>query len=153
MTRHQSPTTPRPVSRPPPDAPPRRPRSPALPRRIHRLRHNRRMENLDVAVIGAGVAGPAAADALRRKGFAVEVEGEAWEADNGRLRPAESQWDHIDRLLKKIDTSGPDLSFADFLARRPRGKSLAQAREEACFFVQGFHAADIEQISVHSLAG
>jgi len=162
------------------------------------------MEKLDVAVIGAGVAGLAAADALRRKGLAVavfeardriggriltqrdarvplpielgaefvhgdapetgrilreagrlavEVEGEAWEAENGRLRPAESQWAHIDRLFKKIDTSGPDLSFADFLARRPGGKSLAQAREEACFFVQGFHAADVGQISAHSLAG
>jgi len=159
---------------------------------------------IDVAVIGAGAAGLAAADELRRKGLAVavleardriggrilthrdarvplpielgaefvhgeapetgrilrdagslaiEVEGDNWEAENGRLRRSESQWTRIDRLLAKIDTSGPDLSFADFLARRPGGKSLAQAREEVRFFVQGFHAADLEQISAHSLAG
>lgn len=162
------------------------------------------MENLDVAILGAGAAGLAAADELRRKGLTVavfeardriggrilthrdarvplpielgaefvhgeapeterilrdagrlilEVEGEDWEAENGRLRRGESQWEQIDRLLKKIDTSGPDLSFADFLARRPGGKSLARAREEARQFVQGFHAADLEQISAHSLAG
>lgn len=162
------------------------------------------MDNLDVAVIGAGAAGLAAADELRRKGFsiavfeardriggriltlrdarvplpielgaeflhgeaketerilrgagrlAIEVEGDDWEAENGRLRRSESQWERVDRLFQKIDTSGPDLSFADFLARRPGGKSFAQAREEARLFVQGFHAADVEQLSAHSLAG
>lgn len=162
------------------------------------------MEKLDVAILGAGAAGLAAAEELRRKGLSiavfeardriggrilthrearvplpielgaefvhgeapeterilrdagrliVEVEGEDWEAENGRLRRGESQWEHIDRLFKKIDTSGPDRSFADFLARRPGGKSLAQAREEVRQFVQGFHAADLEQISAHSLAG
>lgn len=162
------------------------------------------MEHLDIAVIGAGATGLAAADELHRKGLTVtvfeardriggriltlrdarvplpvelgaefvhgeapeterilreagrlivEVEGDSWEATNGRLRRGESQWEHIDRLFKKIDSSGPDLSFSDFLARRPGGKSLARAREDARFFVQGFHAADVEQISAHSLAG
>jgi monoamine oxidase len=163
-----------------------------------------RMENLDVAVIGAGAAGLAAADELHRKGLtvavfeardriggrilthrdarvplpielgaefihgeapeterilreagrlAIEIEGDTWEAENGRLRRSERHWEQIDRLFKKIDTSGPDHSFADFLARRPGGKSLVQAREEARLFVQGFHAADVEQLSTHSLAG
>ena len=162
------------------------------------------MEKLDVAVIGAGAAGLAAADELHRKGFAVgvleardriggrilthrdarvplpielgaefvhgeapetsrilrdagrlilEVEGDTWEAENGRIRHGASHWKEIDRLFRKIDASGPDLSFAEFLARRPGGKSLAQAREEARLFVQGFHAADVEEISTCSLAG
>jgi monoamine oxidase len=162
------------------------------------------MEKLDVAVLGAGAAGLAAADELRRKGLTLavfeardriggrilthrdarvplpielgaefvhgeapetqrilhdagrlvlQVEGDDWEAENGRLRRGESQWEEIDRLFQKIKTSGPDLSFADFLAKRPGGKALARAREEARVFVQGFHAADVEQISVHSLAG
>jgi monoamine oxidase len=162
------------------------------------------MEKFDVAIIGAGVAGLAAADALQRHGLsiavfeareriggriltlrdarvplpielgaeflhgeaaetgrvlreagrlAVEIEGEPWEAEEGRVQPSESQWEHIDRLMKKIDTAGPDLSFADFLAKRPGGKSLAEAREEARLFVQGFHAADVGQISAHALAG
>ncbi len=163
-----------------------------------------RVEEIDVAIIGAGAAGLAAADELRRKGLpvavfeardriggrilthrdarvplpvelgaefihgeapetervlreagslTVEVGSDSWEADNGRLRRSERQWKGTDRLLGKIDTAGPDLSFADFLARRPGGKTLAQAREEVRFFVQGFHAADLEQISAHSLAG
>ena len=162
------------------------------------------MTKVDIAVIGAGAAGLAAADELHRKGLTVAVfeardriggrilthrdarvplpielgaefvhgeapetervlrdagrlvlavEGEDWEAENGRLRRGESQWEQIDRLLKKIDTSGPDISFAGFLARRPGGKPLARAREQASLFVQGFHAADLEQISAHSLAG
>jgi len=162
------------------------------------------VEALDVAVIGAGAAGLAAADELNHKGLTVAVfeardriggriltlrdarvplpielgaefihgeapetkrilreagrldiavEGDAWEAEKGRLRQSESQWKDIDRLLQRIDTSGPDLSFADFLARRPGGKSLAQARKSVRLFVQGFHAADVEQISAHSLAG
>jgi monoamine oxidase len=162
------------------------------------------MEKLDVAVIGAGAAGLAAAAELHRKGLTValfeardriggrilthrdarvplpielgaefvhgeapeterilrdagrlviEAEGDDWEAENGRLRRGESQWGHVDRLFQKIDSSGPDLSFADFLARRPGGKSLARARQDARWFVQGFHAADVEQISAQSLAG
>jgi monoamine oxidase len=162
------------------------------------------MEHLDIAVIGAGAAGLAAADELHRKGLTVavfeardriggrilthrdarvplpielgaefvhgeapeterilreagrlilDVEGDTWEAESGRLRRGENHWEEIDRLFQKIDTSGPDLSFAGFLARRPGGKSLARARDEALRFVQGFHAADVEQISAHSLAG
>ena len=162
------------------------------------------MQSLDIAVIGAGVAGLAAADELHRQGLtvavfeardriggrilthrdarvplpielgaelvhgeapetgrilresgrlAIEVEGDTWEAENGRLRRSERHWEQIDRLFKKIDASGPDRSFAEFLAGRPGGKSLAQAREEARLFVQGFHAADLEQFSAHSLAG
>lgn len=162
------------------------------------------METIDIAVIGAGVAGLAAADELRRKGFslavfeardriggriltlrdarvplpielgaefihgaapetqralaeasrlAVAVEGRTWEAEDGRIRRSEGEWKDIDRLLGKIDSAGPDLSFGDFLAKRPGGKSLAQARDDVRLFVQGFHAADVDQISAHALAG
>jgi monoamine oxidase len=162
------------------------------------------MEKLDVAIIGAGAAGLAAADELHRKGLtvavfeardriggrilthrdarvplpielgaeflhgeareterilreagrlAIEVGGDDWEAEDGRLRRGESQWEQIDRLFQKIDAASPDLSFADFLARSPGGKPLARAREEARLFVQGFHAADVERLSTRSLAG
>lgn len=159
---------------------------------------------IDVAVIGAGVAGLVAADALRRQGLsvavfeardriggrilthrdarvplpielgpefvhgeaeetnrllreagllAIQVEGKDWEARKGKLRRYRERWHGIDQILKKIDTEAPDISFAEFLARRPGGKSLARARTDARLFVQGFHAADIHQISARSLAG
>ncbi|MFL6193005.1 MAG: flavin monoamine oxidase family protein [Thermoanaerobaculia bacterium] len=161
------------------------------------------MERFDVAVVGAGVAGLAAAGKLQSEGLRVavfeardriggrifthrdermpvpielgaefihgeapetqrildaarllsfEVSGEHWRAGPGRLRRANGFWASIDRVLKKIDPEGPDQSFADFLARRPGGPSLAKDRTAAREFVQGFHAADPDQIGILSIA-
>lgn len=156
------------------------------------------MRSVDVAVIGAGVAGLAAARQLAARGLRVAVfeardriggrifthrdervplpielgaeflhgeapetrhvlaaagevsyavVGEAWEARDGKLHPAEN-WDDIDRILQRIDAQAPDESFAAFLARQ-RGRL---ARERASDFVRGFHAADLAEISTRSLA-
>lgn len=161
------------------------------------------MERFDVAVVGAGVAGLAAAGKLRSEGLRVavfeardriggrifthrdervpmpielgaeflhgeapetqrildaarllslEVSGEHWRAAPGRLRPANGFWASIDRILQKIHPEGPDQSFAGFLARRPGGPSLARDRTAALEFVQGFHAADPDQIGILSIA-
>lgn len=161
------------------------------------------MGGLDVAVIGAGVAGLAAARELRRKGYSVavfeardriggrihthrderlplpielgaefihgeapeterllgeagllacDVAGEHWRFQQGRGRPAADFGEKIDRVLGRIDPNGPDQSFADFLAQRPGGRSLARDRTAAREFLQGFHAADLDQIGVLSLA-
>ena len=161
------------------------------------------MERFDVAVVGAGVAGLAAASTLHREGFRVavfeardriggriftlhdervpvpielgaefihgeapetqrildaagllacEISGDPWRAEGGRLRPASRFGEKIDRVLKKIDPDGPDQSFADFLAQRVGGRSLARDRKAAREFVQGFHAADLNQIGILSIA-
>jgi monoamine oxidase len=161
------------------------------------------MERLDVAVVGAGVAGLAAARELDRQGFriavfeareriggrifthrdeqvpapielgaelihgeapetrrilgaarllACEIAGRHWRAGRGRLRPANRFGEKIDRVLQRIDPDGPDESVADFLARRPGGRPLARARTAAREFVQGFHAADLEEIGTLSIA-
>ena len=161
------------------------------------------VERLDVAVVGAGVAGLAAARELVRKGLrvavfeardriggrilthrdeqvpvpielgaelihgeapetqrildaaglvAVEVSGEHRRAERGRLRLAHGYWNSIDRVLQKIDPDGPDRSFSDFLAERPGGRSLARDRTAAREFVQGFHAADLDEIGILSIA-
>jgi monoamine oxidase len=163
----------------------------------------KRAEEVDVAVLGAGVAGLAAADELRRQGLRVvvleardriggrilthhderfpfplelgaefvhgdapetgrivreagaliyEVAGEHWRAERGRLRRYGEFWRRIDRVLARIDPDGEDRSFADFLAERPGGRSLARDRTAAREFVQGFHAADPSEVSALSLA-
>ncbi len=158
---------------------------------------------IDVAVIGAGVAGLAAAGELRRQGFRVEVyeardriggrilthrderfpmplelgaefihgeaplterllreahlsdynlDGDSWRAKGGHFHRDEGFWDEIDRVFDAIDSRKKDLSFDDFLAQSPGGKSLARAREAARAFVQGFHAADPAELSTLALA-
>lgn len=161
------------------------------------------MERLDVAVVGAGVAGLAAARELSRQGFrvavfeardriggrifthrdeqvpvpielgaelihgeapetgrileaarlvALEVVGEHRRAEGGRLRTARRFWGGVDRVLRKIDPEGPDASVSDFLARKPGGRSLARDRTATREFVQGFHAADLDEIGILSIA-
>ncbi len=160
-------------------------------------------ERFDVAVVGAGVAGLAAASRLAHEGYRVavfeardriggrifthhdervpvpielgaefihgeapetqriladagllacEVAGEHWRAEKGRIRRIRQYWEGIDRALRKIDPEGPDRSFADFLAGKPGGHSLARDRTAAREFVQGFHAADPNEIGVLSIA-
>jgi monoamine oxidase len=79
----------------------------------------------------------------------VEGEGELWHASGGRLRRTERHFERVGRVLARIDTDAPDRSFAKFL----RGTRVTRdARAAALRFVQGFHAADPERISAHSLA-
>jgi monoamine oxidase len=165
-------------------------------------RHNLPMARTDIVVIGAGVAGLAAAGDLRRKGHRVVVleareriggrvlthvdpgvplpielgaefvhgaapetrrllraatllawdsAGERWRAERGRLAPRDT-FEPIDEVLERIDTRRADESLSDFLARRPGGKRLESARAATRDFVQGFHAANPDRVSVHSLA-
>ncbi|MEA2604923.1 MAG: hypothetical protein QOF89_5915 [Acidobacteriota bacterium] len=161
------------------------------------------MDQLDVAVVGAGVAGLAAAVELKRSGFrtavfeardrvggrvltyhddrvplpiemgaellhgetpetdrilreagllALDLAGEPWRAENGRILPHQDVWSGIDRVLGLIDPDEPDQSFTDFLAGRPGGKSRARDRKAALRFVEGFNAADGTRLSAKSLA-
>jgi monoamine oxidase len=81
----------------------------------------------------------------------IDVEGTQWRADGGRLERADDFWDAVGAVLGRIDPDAQDRSFSAFLRRRPGGQRLAQAREYARSFVQGFHAADIEQAGVRGL--
>jgi monoamine oxidase len=80
-----------------------------------------------------------------------DVSGETWRVRGRQLGRAES-WKEVDGILRRIDTSRPDESLSDFLARRPGGRRLEKARAAARRFVQGFHAADPDLVGVHSLA-
>ncbi|HEX3128948.1 MAG TPA: NAD(P)/FAD-dependent oxidoreductase [Thermoanaerobaculia bacterium] len=90
---------------------------------------------------------------LREAGRPVlDLSGVSWERKRGRLQPAGEYWRQVDRVLSLIREDGPDLSLADWLAKKPGGPTLARGRTLAKRFVQGFHAADLERVSVRSLA-
>lgn len=161
------------------------------------------MKRADVAVVGAGAAGLAAADALQEAGLGVAVleardrtggrilthrdarvpvpielgaefvhgeapettrllrdagravldlSGQSWERRGSRLQPAGEYWRQVDRVLSLARAEGSDLSLADWLAKKPGGRSLARGRTLARRFVQGFHAADPARVSLRSLA-
>jgi monoamine oxidase len=81
-----------------------------------------------------------------------DVAGDQWEARNGRLRRQNGFWERVGRVMSRLPESGDDIAFGEFLRRRPGGRSLAHDRVLARSFVQGFHAADLERISVCALA-
>jgi monoamine oxidase len=83
---------------------------------------------------------------------AVDISGEHWRGRNGKLRPIGDFWHDLDLVMRRIDQKQPDESFRDFLERKPGGRSLARQRKLALEFVQGFHAADVDRISIHALA-
>src|SRR5687767_13932507 len=76
---------------------------------------------------------------LEHAGLAsLDVGGEHWAAGRRRFRRTEF-WPAIDRVLRHVDTDGPDESLAAFLARKPGGRTLARDRGATRQFAEGFH--------------
>jgi monoamine oxidase len=83
----------------------------------------------------------------------LDIRGERWESGARGLRPLPDFWKRLDRVMRRLeDGRDPDRSFADFLARRPGGASLAGERRLAEQFVRGFHAANPARASERALA-
>lgn len=91
---------------------------------------------------------------LRRANAKItEVEGDAWCVEDGRLSPC-GFWDDVDEILRKMDDSKPDESFAEFLercCRSPKAQTKQRAKERALGYVAGFNAADPALVGVHWL--
>lgn len=84
----------------------------------------------------------------------VEVEGQSWCSEDGRLSPC-NFFSQIDSILREMDDSAADESFLDFLNRRfPNPKhdpELEHARKHALGYISGFNAADPGLVGVHWL--
>jgi monoamine oxidase len=100
-----------------------------------------------------GVARPVAAIAREAALPICDVDGEHWRAANGRLTRLGDFWERVGRVLGRMsDARDPDRAFADFLATKPGGASLARERTLALRFVEGFHAAEPDRASERALA-
>ena len=83
--------------------------------------------------------------------LAYAVEGERWRSRGGRLTRLHHFWRRLHNVMRHFDAK-EDISFAEFLAARPGGRSAADARRLALTFVEGFHAADATRISTQWVA-
>jgi monoamine oxidase len=82
-----------------------------------------------------------------------DIAGERWQSDRHQLRPLDDFWQRLDRVMRRLDEHRePDRSFAEFLASKPGGRSLAAERKLAEQYVRGFHAADPALASERALA-
>jgi monoamine oxidase len=118
----------------------------------------RRVSNLPVPIeLGAeflhGDAPETGSIARERGLLRVEVVGERWRRDRGRLSRFDDFWKRLSVVLRRLDPErDPDRSFHEYLAERPGGRGAALARRHAREFVEGFHAADATRIGERTLA-
>ncbi|HEY1800379.1 MAG TPA: NAD(P)/FAD-dependent oxidoreductase [Terriglobales bacterium] len=78
------------------------------------------------------------------------VEGESLRLEGGQLQST-NFFSEVDQLMEKMNDQGPDESFAQFLERCCPERNQEKVKQWARGYVTGFHAADPELISVHSL--
>ncbi len=83
---------------------------------------------------------------------ACDINGPHWQIAGTRFRRADDFFDRLQRVMKRLNTRGPDRSFQDFLNTKPGGRRLAQDRTLAAQYVEGFHGADLARISERALA-
>ena len=96
---------------------------------------------------------PETVEIARANNFLIsDIRGDRFALNHGRIRRLPEFWDRLGNILGRIDTSGPDESFADFLKRKPGGRKAAGDRALAKQFVEGFHAADPALVSAQSVA-
>ncbi len=80
----------------------------------------------------------------------VEVDGGNWCVRAGMLERC-SFFPQVEAIMNKMDSSGPDESFLDFLERCHPEAELAEAKQKALRYITGFHAADPNLVGVHWL--
>ncbi|MBV8208144.1 MAG: FAD-dependent oxidoreductase, partial [Acidobacteria bacterium] len=85
---------------------------------------------------------------IRSEGLqAREMLGRQWCSENGRLEPCRPFAD-VERVFAKMRRRDQDQSFLAFLDSCCSGES-DMAKQHALRFVEGFHAAHADEISVH----
>jgi hypothetical protein len=76
-----------------------------------------------------------------------------WYFHNGVLSNRNEFWSNIEEAMEELaDYKGPDESFAEFLDDYIQRHNLTNARSVATLYVEGFHAAHADRISVKGLS-
>lgn len=82
----------------------------------------------------------------------VEVPNVHWYFHNAVLSKSNEFWSNIEAAMNELDhQKGPDQSFADFLEEYIHRHNLTEAKSMASLYVEGFHAAHADNISVNGL--
>ncbi|HEY1463016.1 MAG TPA: NAD(P)/FAD-dependent oxidoreductase [Terriglobales bacterium] len=79
-----------------------------------------------------------------------EITGDFLRLEHGELQTSDF-FSEVDRLMQNMTDRGPDESFSDFLDEYCPHKNQEKIKTWARGYVTGFHAADPNLISVHSL--
>lgn len=75
-----------------------------------------------------------------------------WYIDNGLIVKSGEFWSKVEDVMKEMSGyKGSDESFAEFLDAYKRKHKVEDVDTMANLYVEGFHAADADQISVHGL--
>lgn len=82
----------------------------------------------------------------------VDIGGEAWTYQNGRLHSEDEDFLEWGGLLKRVDALTRDESVEEFLQRFDGDASMRNAVADARNFVEGFEAADPAVASVRAIA-
>src|ERR1700730_5589776 len=80
-----------------------------------------------------------------------DVSDHHWYFDEEKLSLSHEFWNKLTALMDLMDLKQPDISFRAFLDSLPDDEASRQAKAAASLYVEGFHAARIEQIGVHGL--
>jgi monoamine oxidase len=84
----------------------------------------------------------------------VDVGGTRWRTAGRTLRRFDDFWEQLDSGMRRLDGDRRrrDRSFDDALATTPGGRRLAESRQLARRYVEGFHAADPSLVSAQAMA-
>lgn len=75
-----------------------------------------------------------------------------WHWHDGVLTKSGEFWSKVEKLNDEMSRyKGPDMSFTDFLDNYKRKTRIDDIESIATLYVEGFHAAHADQISVHGL--
>jgi monoamine oxidase len=75
-----------------------------------------------------------------------------WHLHNGVLTKSGEFWSKVEDLMEEMSRyTGPDQNFSEFLDNYKRKTQIEDIRSIATMYVEGFHAAHADRISVHGL--